>query len=620
MQLFKIEKEWNAENKHFPLIFLGDCHVGSPNCDYQLLEEEVAEIAKMKNATVFLMGDQAEFITIGDKRFRATGIDRRFWSRMEELPMAYLDYLEELFDPIAHMIEVVHDGNHENHMFPTMYPGAELCCRLRKRVEDKYGSAFAQKKLRYAPGEAYTKIMWQYPNGGGKYRSVMVNTAHGWQAGRQAGSKVNEMSKMFSWVGAEIIVRGHCLSEDTEILTTSGWKKYNEVSIGDKLLNFSLDDNKIKEDTINNVFIYDNIDKIVKLKTDVVELLITDGHNIINRPSKKRLDESCNEWSLSSIDNFMDGHSFSIEIPVASQMNDNKDIDLSDDWIKLSAWLITEGHFRVFKTSKSGINIYQNEGPQAEEIKQILENLGLEYSVSIGKYAGKDFTIRGKTYTTKKDCVRFYIKEKSAKEVRKVITSKLIPSIFFDMSQRQFELFLETMIKGDGSYNGPNTVEYYSASKELIEQLQILCFLNGRRTNLKTKDGRNYRLQITGRNTVTVANKNLSYIPYNGKTWCVSTTNGTIVVRRNGKIAVVGNSHEKFANPGPPMQSPNNNMTKLREIQTVYGHSGSYLKTLEITDRPSYAELAGYRPLERGHIEVHIDLNDRGLRKSIHVI
>lgn len=287
MQLFKVEKTWDAANKHFPIIFLGDCHVGSPNCDYKLLEEEIQEIAEMKNAIVFLMGDQAEWITMEDKRFKATGIDRRFWSRMEELPMAYLDYLENLFSPIAHMIEVVHDGNHENAMFPNMYPGAELCSRLRRKVETTHGSQFAQNKLRYAPGVAYTKIMWQYKNEGGKYRSVMVNTAHGWQAGRQQGAKVNEMARMFEWTDAEICVRGH--------------------------------------------------------------------------------------------------------------------------------------------------------------------------------------------------------------------------------------------------------------------------------------------------------------------------------------------SHEKFLNPGPPRESPNNNMTKLRHIQTMYGHSGSYLKTVELTERPSYAELAGYRPLERGHIEVHVDLSDQGLRKSIHV-
>lgn len=208
MQLFKVDKIWSASDNYFPIIFLGDCHVGSPQCDYKMLQEDVEEIAKMQNAMIFLMGDQAEYIDMHDKRFRPSQIDKRFLPRLEDLPVAYIEYLTDLFTPIAHMIEVVHDGNHENSMFPTMFPGAELCARLREKVASAYGGTFAQNKLRYAPGEAYTKIIWKQGNGG-HYRSTLVNTAHGWQAGRQPGAKHNEMSKMFSWIGADIIFRGH---------------------------------------------------------------------------------------------------------------------------------------------------------------------------------------------------------------------------------------------------------------------------------------------------------------------------------------------------------------------------------------------------------------------------
>lgn len=208
MQLHKIERTWSSSNNKFPLIFLGDLHLGSPNCDYKLLEEHIQRIADMENAMVFLMGDQAEWITLKDNRFRPSQIDKRFLTRLEDLPMAYLDYLESLLAPIAHMIEIVHDGNHENSMFPSLYPGAELTARLRKVVEKTWGPIVAQQKLRYSPGEAYTKISWKQPNNG-HYRSVMINTAHGWQAGRQPGAKHNSMSQMFSWIGADIIMRGH---------------------------------------------------------------------------------------------------------------------------------------------------------------------------------------------------------------------------------------------------------------------------------------------------------------------------------------------------------------------------------------------------------------------------
>jgi predicted phosphodiesterase len=210
LQLFKIEREWNTGNKIFPIVFMGDYHAGSPNCDYKLLEEHVTEISQMSNNTmVILMGDLAEWIIPGDKRFSFMGIDKRFWGGIEALPMEYLTYLEETLEPIAHMIEVVHDGNHESSMFPTMYPGAELCSRLRTRLAKRTTPEFAQSKLRYAPGECYTKIHWKWNGANSDHRSLMVNTSHGWQAGRQPGAKHNAMSQMFSWISADVIMRGH---------------------------------------------------------------------------------------------------------------------------------------------------------------------------------------------------------------------------------------------------------------------------------------------------------------------------------------------------------------------------------------------------------------------------
>ena len=208
MQLFKIDKEWSAKNSDFPVIFLGDFHSGSPHCDYELLEASINDIAQEQEAMVFLMGDLAEWITIKDKRFLPSQIDKKFWDKIEYLPMAYLDYLEELLFPIAHFIEVVHDGNHEHAMIPNMYPGMELCGRLRRRLADKFTPELAQNKLRYAPGEAYTKIQFKTRTDS-DYKTVMVNTAHGWQAGRMPGGKHNSMFSMFEWIYADVIMRGH---------------------------------------------------------------------------------------------------------------------------------------------------------------------------------------------------------------------------------------------------------------------------------------------------------------------------------------------------------------------------------------------------------------------------
>jgi len=208
LHLFKVERTWSASNNYFPIVFLGDMHIGNPACDYKLLKKHIEDIEKLPNAMVFLMGDMAEWIVCGDKRYQASQIDPQFRDRLDELPMAYLDYLEDLLAPIAHKIEVLHDGTHEKKMFPLMYPGAELASRLRKKAAKRIGNKEAQNKLRYAPGEAYTKITWKTKTNS-DYRSTMINTAHGWQAGRQPGAKHNTMQSLFAWIGADMVFRGH---------------------------------------------------------------------------------------------------------------------------------------------------------------------------------------------------------------------------------------------------------------------------------------------------------------------------------------------------------------------------------------------------------------------------
>jgi hypothetical protein len=210
LHLIKIEREWSAKNREFPIIFLGDLHVGSAHCDYELLKEHVQKIADTPNAIVFLMGDTAEYIlpNNNDKRWRASSIDKRFWPYMDALTPAYTRYLVELLTPIAHMIQVVHEGGHEAKMFPVMDPAGELAGLLRREVEKKYGPEKSMDCLHYAPGSAMTKVQWKLKSDS-DYRSIIINSAHGYRAGRKEGAKHNNMIDMFTWCDADIIVRGH---------------------------------------------------------------------------------------------------------------------------------------------------------------------------------------------------------------------------------------------------------------------------------------------------------------------------------------------------------------------------------------------------------------------------
>ena len=70
----------------------------------------------------------------------------------------------------------------------------------------------------------------------------------------------------------------NCVDYKTEILTQAGWKSYNEVSVGDKILSYSLTSHQIVEDTVDAVHIYDEPQEVVKFESPTFSAVSTMNH------------------------------------------------------------------------------------------------------------------------------------------------------------------------------------------------------------------------------------------------------------------------------------------------------------------------------------------------------
>lgn len=579
----------------FTIYPLGDLHVGNASCDMKKFEESINEIKNDDSAIVVMMGDLAECIVPADKkRFNFDEIHPMFQPKIATLPSAYLEYLTDILNPIKNKIIGIHKGNHEGALLKYYFRDiiAELCGNLG---------------VKYLPGMAFTKINFSYLTGGHQ-QSLIMNTSHGHKAGRKSGAKVNFMEDLPSWIDAQVILRGHCFSEDTELLTCDGWKSYEDVKVSDPIYTFNKISGSIEKDFVLDKFVYDDYTEMVQINNDSAKLLVTDKHNIVYRYGNESNDRLIHPWLSKPANEFLPQNAVSVKIPVAAETFNQEDLKMDDCWIELIAWIISEGHFRHnSKRSISGINLYQ-QVDNAYKIRNVLNECGLEFSeyVSHG-FTDREFTIRGKTYKTKREHIAFYIKESSAKKIKEIITSKSIPSSFINLSKRQFDLFLKTLIEGDGCINGPNTVDYYSKDEKLIDDLQILCLFNGYRTTKRKKNGC-FEVQITGRTVTTMNHKNLSVVPYAGKVWCVSTNNQTVIVRRKGKPVITGNSHSLFCNKTIRI-GPNAQNTKLIKKEVLVGHTGSFLSTY-VSDNTTYAEDQDYAPSPIGTLKIFVELNN----------
>lgn len=72
-----------------------------------------------------------------------------------------------------------------------------------------------------------------------------------------------------------------CVSEDTEILTCDGWKKHNEINIGDEILNFNMKKYCIEEQVVKHVHVSHYNGEMYVLISDKTDQLISPKHRVV---------------------------------------------------------------------------------------------------------------------------------------------------------------------------------------------------------------------------------------------------------------------------------------------------------------------------------------------------
>ena len=75
----------------------------------------------------------------------------------------------------------------------------------------------------------------------------------------------------------------NCVDAETEILTKSGWKKYNQISEGEEIFSYSLESNEIVRDKINAIHISEAETEVYHLYTSTFDAMCTLNHRWVMR-------------------------------------------------------------------------------------------------------------------------------------------------------------------------------------------------------------------------------------------------------------------------------------------------------------------------------------------------
>lgn len=403
--------------------------------------------------------------------------------------------------------------------------------------------------MMYAPGVPESRwLVQQFSDRGHRFAHVDATTCVVDGVERKLTTELWEaiLQEVRSGELKGISSRFKCLDMQTEVLTATGWAKRDEISMHDLVA--SVDEFGVltwqKPTRIVDTFHDGNF---AVWKNDSVDIRVTDDHTMVVRSQDKR----CKLWKKTAAIDLASRKS-NYQIPVAGTES-ARDLPLTDHQVSLLGWMMTDGHFgkdgrwSITQSTTQPDYIHQH-------IRDTLASCGVEFQTC-------QFTpsIDGKQYSP---AIRYTIPKSDVPKTGVAgVADKDFSVVLLSLSRRQLEVLLYAINLADGSKRKSptweqKTLEIGKGNATFLSRLQALCVSRGMRANLHLRADGCYMLYVTPqrdyanvRGCTNSDNDNHSRLRVRLEksaepVWCLTVPGGTLVTRRNGKVAVVGNCRE----------------------------------------------------------------------------
>ncbi len=362
-----------------------------------------------------------------------------------------------------------------------------------------------------------------------------------------------------------------CLDMETEVLTSKGWARCHEVRVGDTVGAFDMESGHVVWCAAQNK-VHRQLapgESMYGIQSPHLDVRVTDHHTMIYRGRSR----TCKRWRKGEARG-LSRYSDSYRIPIAGS-NDGPGLPLSDDEIRFLGWAMTDGHYNPHNNA---VVICQSAAsPHNKAIVSMLEGCGFGYRVyrraRTGKTAGYADAVQYVVPYGKPRGVN--AGKRGWRHLSKYFWNTIAESME-DISHCQLQIMLDAMNLADGSK--PRNLSWTPRTQHiaigphqfLADQLQSLLIRRGFRCNISRQRTKSpwqndcprdlFILHVRPQTTATVGGVNtrsnavvkrrcalkpVRYSPHE-TVWCLSTDHGTLVTRRNGKVAIVGNCGRGF--------------------------------------------------------------------------
>jgi hypothetical protein len=396
---------------------------------------------------------------------------------------------------------------------------------------------------------------------------------HGWE--RMYSGFTGEMLKAKVYIGPTYYQRlkhmvsnkMHCLTLDHEVLTITGWKYFNELTLQDKIA--TLVNGELEYVHPTHLHSYPKYKgEMYHIENQGIDLLATSKHRMyVSKPfGRKRIWQDYELIEAKQLLNKTVRYkknarwlkkAYTVTLPaVTKTITIHKKIpelviNDMDSFITFFGIWYAEGWASGTDTC-GRIQLAVNKQRVKDALYPALDKLGYKYTVAPDdKLTLVDYQL-----------YRFM------KPLSVGAPQKKFPSWVFELNLEQSRLLINSMILGDGSIGKNGCKMYYSSSKVLIDQFQQLCLHSGWASNITIHIPIGVVNHIKGRPVVNThnilrasvitervmpsvnlgTNKTVQkeYITtMECPVYCVSVPSEIFYVRRNGKPVWTGNSRAR---------------------------------------------------------------------------
>lgn len=356
-----------------------------------------------------------------------------------------------------------------------------------------------------------------------------------------------------------VLDEADCVDGDTTILTSSGWKSYEELEVGDQILTLNHESGESEWQPCLEVKVFPaESRRVVSMEGKEFSSLTTLNHRwpVLRPRVRKSVKHLDRVWTTSAELGFRD------RILRCAPPGDLPTVAThSDALVEAVAWFYTEGHDRQGAGKTAWIHQSPKNAENCERIRSCLAEL-FGSSVEAFPRQGRnhdgiprwreELLVRDDAYWGSQH--RFVLSVAAGEQVQRYAPNR-VPTFEFlrSLTKSQLELFIEVSLLAD------NNGERRFAQKDLksAEAYAFACVLSGRPVSIRPHQPTSscpsimhnvYSSRKDHHAPRAAANMGkemrIEWKRHAGVVWCPRVKNSSWLARRNGSVYFTGNSHK----------------------------------------------------------------------------